>query len=72
MPMAAMFMRNKFLAWFALLSTVHYALTTEPDANADQSAVVKVLMSLVSLAVCYINVAFPQPGPADAIKAQQA
>ncbi|SCV01849.1 LAME_0G18910g1_1 [Lachancea meyersii CBS 8951] len=66
MPMAAMFMKNKFLAWFALLSTVHYALNGQGEESAaEQSPLLKIMMSGVSLAVCYMNVVFPQPGPAD-------
>ncbi|SCU80084.1 LAFA_0B07404g1_1 [Lachancea sp. 'fantastica'] len=66
MPMAAMFMKNKFLAWFAMLSTVHYALNGQGDeGSADQAPLLKVVMSLVSIAVCYMNVIFPQPGPSD-------
>ncbi|SCU82722.1 LANO_0B07316g1_1 [Lachancea nothofagi CBS 11611] len=65
MPMAAMFMKNKFLAWFSLLLTVHYSLNGEADKkSADQSPLLKILMAVVSLAVCYMNVVFPQPGPA--------
>ncbi|CEP60057.1 uncharacterized protein LALA0_S01e02058g [Lachancea lanzarotensis] len=65
MPMAAMFMKNKFLAWFAMLTTVHYALNGGDEASADQGPLLKILMSAVSLGVCYMNVVFPQPGPAD-------
>ncbi|SCU86031.1 LADA_0D11782g1_1 [Lachancea dasiensis] len=62
MPMAAMFMKNKFLAWFALLTTVHYSLTAEADQSSpDQSPILKLLLSAVSLAVCYMNLIFPQP-----------
>ncbi|SCW01269.1 LAFE_0D08856g1_1 [Lachancea fermentati] len=63
MPMAAMFMKNKFLAWFAVISMLHYYLTGEVNesASADQSPLLKIVMSLVSLLVCYMGLALPQP-----------
>ncbi|CAR23708.1 uncharacterized protein KLTH0E15312g [Lachancea thermotolerans CBS 6340] len=70
MPMAAMFMKNKFLAWFGLLSSVHYCLTADAESSGDQSPVLKLVMALVSLGVCYMNLVFPQPGPADVAKAK--
>ncbi|CCD22675.1 uncharacterized protein NDAI_0A05200 [Naumovozyma dairenensis CBS 421] len=71
MPMIAMFLRNKFIAWFALIQCIHYYLNTDEEEveknktkeNAsplDQSPLIKVLMSTVGLITCYLNLAFPQ------------
>lgn len=73
MPMIAIFLRNKYLAWFAFIQGVHYFLNTDADAEArfrtrpkensalDQSPSVKLLLSLVGVLMAYINVIFPQP-----------
>ncbi|CAI4053826.1 hypothetical protein SKDZ_16G3240 [Saccharomyces kudriavzevii ZP591] len=71
MPMAAIFLRNKFIAWFSLIQSVHYYLNTDEDIVAaqkedkaaspmDQPPVIKLFMSLIGLCVCYMNLAFPQ------------
>lgn len=74
MPMAAMFMKNKFLAWFALLTTFHYYLTAEPsESNSpEQSPIVKIGMSVVSLLVCYMGLALPQSVSVPPKKAEKA
>ncbi|AMD18757.1 HBL145Cp [Eremothecium sinecaudum] len=72
MPMVAMFLKNKFLAWFALLSTWHnfliYSGSSGPEyGDGDVHPLFKVGMAFVSLIVCYMNIAFPQfmtPPPA--------
>lgn len=71
MPLVAMFLRNKFIAWFALIQSVHYYFNTDPDEAAaaldagkssmDQSPLMKVLLSTVGLFVCYMNLIIPQP-----------
>lgn len=74
MPMAAIFLRNKFIAWFSIIQSLHYFLNTSdeelaltqngPTKALDQAPVIKLLMSIASIAVCYINLVFPQPtGP---------
>lgn len=71
MPLVAMFLRNKFIAWFALIQSVHYFFNTDPEeARAvaasnkgamDQPPIMKVLLSVVGLLVCYMNLVIPQP-----------
>ncbi|SCU92352.1 LAMI_0E09912g1_1 [Lachancea mirantina] len=73
MPMAAMFMKNKFLAWFGLLSTFHNFLTdtTSSGGAGQQPPVMQLVLGLVSILVCYMGLALPQPD-APAPKAAQA
>lgn len=69
MPMAAIFLRNRFVAWFAVIQSVHYYLNTDEDeANAkdgkqsssiEQTPIIKVAMAMVGLIVCYMNLVFP-------------
>lgn len=72
MPMAAIFLKNKFVAWLSLLQSVHYYLNTDEESLAmnksrsgnsalDQPPLVKIAMSIIGLAVCYMNLVFPQP-----------
>lgn len=69
MPMVGMFLRNKFIAWFALIQSFHYYLNADPDQenssgskNAmDQSPMMKVVLSIIGICVCYMNIALPQP-----------
>lgn len=71
MPMVAMFLRNKFVAWFALIQSFHYYLNADPEQagssnskNAmDQSPLVKIFLSIIGLCVCYMNIVLPQPDP---------
>ncbi|EDO17009.1 hypothetical protein Kpol_1065p24 [Vanderwaltozyma polyspora DSM 70294] len=73
MPMAAMFLRNKFVAWFALIQSFHYYLNIDSDDIAkmkkadsngmDQPPSIRVLLSLVSLIVSYLELIYPQPAP---------
>lgn len=64
LPMAAMFMRNKFLAWFAVLTTWHAFLTSQPDAaNPTDSPLMKVGMSLLAVGVNYMGLFFPGTNP---------
>ncbi|CAI4830180.1 CLN_G0056280.mRNA.1.CDS.1 [Saccharomyces cerevisiae] len=71
MPMAAIFLRNKFIAWFSLIQSVHYYLNTDEDiivaykenkapSPMDQPPAIKLFMSLIGLCVCYMNLVFPQ------------
>ncbi|QLQ78878.1 hypothetical protein HG537_0B02260 [Torulaspora globosa] len=82
MPMVAMFLRNKFIGWFALIQSVHYYFNTDPEAasvaaasnkgSMDQPPLMKVLLSVVGLLVCYMNLVIPQPPMAPSRKAETA
>ncbi|CAG58393.1 uncharacterized protein GVI51_D01441 [Nakaseomyces glabratus] len=72
MPMAAIFLKNKFIAWFSLIQSVHSYLNTDEEtleknksktgnSALDQPPLVKVAMSLVGILVCYMNLVFPTP-----------
>lgn len=71
MPLAAIFLRNKFLAWFAVLQGAHYLLNTDSeqatrDASAkdptglDQSPMTRMFVAIAAVLVCYIDFIFPQ------------
>lgn len=60
MPIAAMFLRNKVLAWAALFTTLQ-AYLNEPsftDTEA-QPAWLSVLISVVGLLTCYMDIIMP-------------
>lgn len=73
MPMMAMFLRNKFIAWFSFLQSIHYLLNTSTEqlnltknknnspSALDQSPILRVIISLIALSVCYLNLIWPQP-----------
>ncbi|CAH02296.1 uncharacterized protein KLLA0_B08415g [Kluyveromyces lactis] len=66
MPMAAMFMKNKFLAWFAVLTTWHVFLTSQPDpSNPTDSPFMKIGMAVLAVGMNYLGLFFPgtQPPP---------
>ncbi|AAS51591.2 ADL329Wp [Eremothecium gossypii ATCC 10895] len=68
MPMLAMFMRNKFLAWFSLLTAWHTYLTADPNAVRDREGtevgpIMKLGMAVVAVVVCYTGMVLPQPAP---------
>lgn len=74
MPMAAMFMRNKFLAWFAVLTTWHSYLTSQPDpANPSDSPLMRIGMALMALVINYMGLIFPgtQPPPLGSVPKKQ-
>ncbi|CAI4053588.1 hypothetical protein N7582_005759 [Saccharomyces uvarum] len=71
MPMAAIFLKNKFIAWFSLIQSLHFYLNTDEDIVAaqketksaspmDQPPAIKLLMSIIGIGVCYMNLVFPQ------------
>lgn len=71
MPLAAMFLRNKLLAWFAVLQAVHYLLNTDKEQAArdaaakdptglDQSPMTRMAVAVISVFICYIDFIFPQ------------
>ncbi|ODV98556.1 hypothetical protein PACTADRAFT_1026 [Pachysolen tannophilus NRRL Y-2460] len=81
LPMAAMFMKNKALAWSAFFLSVQSYLNepyNKPDVLADpsndsnplgsQPPLIKVLFSIISLATCYMDVVFPTAGPGTSTK----
>ncbi|CCK71486.1 uncharacterized protein KNAG_0H00700 [Huiozyma naganishii CBS 8797] len=75
MPMAAIFLRNKFVGWFALIQSIHYFLNTSEEeislATAKEAQdkknenplekypVLKVALSFIGLCVCYLELVFP-------------
>ncbi|KAH3902967.1 uncharacterized protein SCDLUD_000567 [Saccharomycodes ludwigii] len=71
LPMAAMFMRNKFLAWFSLFTTWHYFLTTpsistKDTKNPQDATSFKLVASIVSIVVCYMDMLFIPKGSGNA------
>lgn len=74
MPMAAIFLRNKFIGWFSFIQSFHYFLTVSdeqltllknnlvnnPNNFLDQSPLFKIILCLIGLLVCYLNLIFPQ------------
>lgn len=79
MPMAAMFLKNKFIAWFAFIQTYYSFITSDgsmfevPDisginggssaATSPQPAGVKMLISLFGVLFCYSGLVLPQEPP---------
>ncbi|KAL6939688.1 hypothetical protein ACO0RG_003533 [Hanseniaspora osmophila] len=64
MPLLAMFLRNKYLAWFSLITQFYYYLTTPQDlpGNKDSSSnldLPRILMCVSSIVFCYIDLIFP-------------
>ncbi|KAK9241135.1 hypothetical protein V1525DRAFT_393790 [Lipomyces kononenkoae] len=61
LPMVAMFLRNKLVAWSALLVTIQSWLNESEASSRDstQPGWLKVLMSFVGLTVCYMDLFFP-------------
>ena len=74
MPMAAIFLRNRFIAWFAVIQNFHYVLNTDYDelklssttkssdplSIMDQSPMIRFFMSIAGLVACYLDMVFPQ------------
>ncbi|KAK5959138.1 uncharacterized protein PWA37_003822 [Arxiozyma heterogenica] len=74
MPMAAMFLRNKFVGWFSFIQSFHYMLNisdeqlsvlknnlaNNPNNFLDQSPIFKIILCFFGLVVCYLNLIFPQ------------
>lgn len=77
MPMAAMFLRNKFIGWFSFLQSFHFLLNTSKEELSlskstnsspnvlDQSPILKIVLCIIGLIVCYLNLIFPQPTSTD-------
>ncbi|AQZ14232.1 YPR063C [Zygosaccharomyces parabailii] len=67
-PMMAMFLKNKFMAWFAVVQSFHSYLNFRSDDavsgnsnSLDQSPGLRLLMSMIGLVVCYMDLVFPTP-----------
>lgn len=65
MPMAAMFMRNKMLSWSSFFLAIQSYLNepTNRAEPADQPPILKVIMGLVALLICYVEIIFPVGSP---------
>ncbi|KAK7205248.1 hypothetical protein BZA70DRAFT_279415 [Myxozyma melibiosi] len=61
LPMVAMFLRNKLIAWSAVLVSVQSWLneTEASRSEASQPGWIKLVMSLAGLVVCYMDLLFP-------------
>lgn len=62
MPMAAMMMRNKLLSWFSVFSAVIATLSSShgiKTAEDGQSPLLQLLLAAVGVAVCYMDLLFP-------------
>ncbi|KAG7880086.1 hypothetical protein KL906_000576 [Ogataea polymorpha] len=66
LPMVAMFMRNKPLAWSCLLlavqSYLNEPLIKSPDDEA-QPAIFKVVFAVISVLTSYMDLVFPNTNP---------
>ncbi|KAK9470203.1 uncharacterized protein V1510DRAFT_370725 [Dipodascopsis tothii] len=69
LPMVAMFLRNKIIAWAAVLIAVQHYLNEppsdapglySPDGEDSSGGLMKVLMSIAGLLVSYMDLVFPQ------------
>lgn len=64
MPMAAMFLRNKILAWAALFTTIQAWLNQPKKIKSDaQPAGMSVILAIIGLCSCYVDLIIPQKGP---------
>ncbi|KAG7813668.1 hypothetical protein KL921_001214 [Ogataea angusta] len=66
LPMVAMFMRNKPLAWSCLLlavqSYLNEPLIKSPDDDA-QPAIFKILFAVIGVLTSYMDLVFPNTNP---------
>lgn len=66
MPMAAMFLRNKAIAWSSFFLAIQ-AYLNEPknkplvssDTTAQQPAFFQIIFAVIALGTCYIDILFP-------------
>lgn len=70
MPLAAMFMRNKVMAWAALFTTTQ-AFLNEPAqlSGESQPAWLSVVLALVGIFTCYMDIFMPSLTPGGIPKA---
>ncbi|CAK9440175.1 uncharacterized protein LODBEIA_P42750 [Lodderomyces beijingensis] len=71
LPMAAMFMKNKVLAWAALFLAVQSYLQepinkpqTDDKGQAEQPALLRILFAVAAVGTCYMDLFFPSTNPA--------
>ncbi|KAI3402922.1 hypothetical protein KGF56_004383 [Candida oxycetoniae] len=71
MPMAAMFMKNKVLAWAAVFLAVQSYLNepinrplTDGNDKPQQPAILQILLALIAAGTCYMDLFFPSTNPA--------
>ncbi|KAL7951934.1 hypothetical protein V8C42DRAFT_305664 [Trichoderma barbatum] len=64
LPMAAMFMRNKFVGWIAVVFSIQTWLGESEDSKKSSGTpgYFSVGMSLMALAVTYLPMFLPPPG----------
>lgn len=72
MPIVAIFLRNKFIAWFSLIQSFHFLFTvsqeelnlsksTNSNPNPlDQSPILKIVLNVIGLIGSYFNLIIPQ------------
>lgn len=72
MPIVAIFLRNKFIAWFSLIQSFHFLFTvsqeelnlsksTNSNPNPlDQSPILKIFLNIIGLVGSYFNLIIPQ------------
>ncbi|KAL6942123.1 hypothetical protein ACO0QE_003289 [Hanseniaspora vineae] len=72
MPLLAMFLRNKYLAWFSLITQSYYYLTTPSDlpGSKDSLDLPRILMCVSSIVFCYIDLVFPNEMSFKKVQAQ--
>lgn len=64
MPMAAMFMKSKLLAWCGLFSSIQTYLNEPEQPSADASpAWMSMATALLSICVTYLDFVFSRPAP---------
>ncbi|CCE81667.1 Piso0_002330 [Millerozyma farinosa CBS 7064] len=70
LPMAAMFMKNKLLAWSALFLSIQSYLSepinkpaSKDPKDTSQPASLRVVFALIALLTCYMDIAFPSTNP---------
>ncbi|VVT56360.1 uncharacterized protein SAPINGB_P005004 [Magnusiomyces paraingens] len=73
MPIAAMFLRNKILAWASLFTTIQGYLNEPAQLASDsQPAWLSVLLAAVGIVTCYMDIIMPPRGPTMANAAREA
>lgn len=71
MPLAAMFLKNKFIGWFALVQSFHFYLNTDctpsnakaPSSATETTPFVRLILSVIGLVASYMDLVFPVASP---------
>ena len=71
MPLAAMFLKNKFIGWFALVQSFHFYLNTDssssnskvPSSSTETTPFVRLILSVIGLVASYMDLVFPVASP---------